>query len=255
MEKIIGRLENWKFRTAYEWALEYEGFPYEALSAIGVLADMYDDCGWQYGLAFEPVDRLLTFIAKLLNYRITESGDWEISGQTVTLTNVGSNVVTIDGIRLYAGPGVGVYVNEKGELVAYDPAKGVPDDAQKGGEYKVTPSKWVTASEHSLRTPDDEKIMREMSDKWLLLHEPLPTTYLLVRTFAGHDLAVFIKRDIRSKKFRIVRGENSIPESYMFKDSGMFGYTENREDVHKNEFDTLEEAVACFNKHWSQILK
>ena len=71
MEKIIGRLENWKFRTAYEWALEYEGFPYEALSAIGVLADMYDDCGWQYGLAFEPVDRLLTFIAKLLNYRIS----------------------------------------------------------------------------------------------------------------------------------------------------------------------------------------
>lgn len=49
-------------------------------------------------------------------------------------------------------------------------------------------------------------------------------------------------------KWAVVSAQDK--SSWMFKDTGTFGYTENRYDIEKHAYDTMEEAYAAFTKFY-----
>lgn len=77
--------------------------------------------------------------------------------------------------------------------------------------------------------------------------------YLLASSFGRRKVWVQScewDKNGKAQKWIVVDGKDS--RSYMFKDSGCFGYTENPDDKFKNSFATASEAARCFREFWSK---
>lgn len=77
LEKLIGRMENWKFVQAAQRAdrmFMSNQLEYRVCTELWKLSAEYGDCGWQEGKAFEKVYDRLRRIAGWLGYRYNEDG-------------------------------------------------------------------------------------------------------------------------------------------------------------------------------------
>ena len=63
---LLGRLYNWKFKSALVKAKKIDELPVRVLNIIKMLAFNYEDCGWQSGNAFELIPKLNNLIGDLL---------------------------------------------------------------------------------------------------------------------------------------------------------------------------------------------
>lgn len=81
---------------------------------------------------------------------------------------------------------------------------------------------------------------------------PEVSSYILARD-RNNDPCVFAVRGEKDgRKYWILRHYLGHPVSYMFKDTGEFGYTDDSDDMYRNGFEHLDEAIECFFKFYSK---
>ena len=92
-------------------------------------------------------------------------------------------------------------------------------------------------------TPESYKAARRFRTT-----EPMPFVFVVACNPDTRQPEVFIKVLVSTQKYIVCNALND--RSYMFKDSGLFGYTDNREDIHEHSFNTMQEAYEVFLKFY-----
>lgn len=80
--------------------------------------------------------------------------------------------------------------------------------------------------------------------------KPYPNCYVLAE--ASGNPAIFAKLVYSSgfeKSFWIITTGNPY-DSFMFKDSGLFGHTDDKLDAYRNGYENLDEAIEAFHKFY-----
>ena len=75
MEYVIGRMYNWKMKSAYNAALLIDAFPPAALKKLKKMSEDFGNCGWQEGKAYEKLRKINVDIALLMGYDWKEDED------------------------------------------------------------------------------------------------------------------------------------------------------------------------------------
>jgi len=75
MEYVIGRMSNWKMKSAYNAALLIDEFPSAALKKLKKMSEDFGNCGWQEGKAYDRLRKVNTEIADLMGYDWSEEKD------------------------------------------------------------------------------------------------------------------------------------------------------------------------------------
>ena len=81
----------------------------------------------------------------------------------------------------------------------------------------------------------------------LIIVDPNPYLVIIATTDIGSP-KVWVKKILTSGKWIVTDSIDGF--RYMFKDLGVFGYTENPNDRNQNSFDTMEEAYEAFLKFY-----
>lgn len=76
IEKVLGRMYNWKQNSAYNYAKEIPEFPKEALEKLKYLAEKFGNCGWMDGSVYDELRDTNFEVAKMLGYEYNEEEDY-----------------------------------------------------------------------------------------------------------------------------------------------------------------------------------
>jgi hypothetical protein len=76
IEKVLGRMYNWKQASAYNYAKEIKDFPEEALKKLEHLSEKFGNCGWQDGSIYDELRDTNFEVAKMLGYEYNEEKDY-----------------------------------------------------------------------------------------------------------------------------------------------------------------------------------
>ena len=88
IDDVLGRMYNWKMRSAYAYAMEVPDFPSEALSILKEMGEEYGNCGWNEGTIFDALRQKNHKVAAILGYRWDEGNDRWVKHGTQTLQEV-----------------------------------------------------------------------------------------------------------------------------------------------------------------------
>lgn len=81
IDDVIGRMYNWKMRSAYEYAKDVKNFPVDALVILKELSEKFGDCGWNQGSVFTELKIKNNKVAKLLGYKWDNNEDYWIKSR------------------------------------------------------------------------------------------------------------------------------------------------------------------------------
>ena len=76
IEKVLGRMYNWKQESALRYAKEIKDFPEEALKKLEYLSEKFGNCGYQDGSIYDELRETNFEIAKMLGYEYNEEEDY-----------------------------------------------------------------------------------------------------------------------------------------------------------------------------------
>lgn len=79
-----------------------------------------------------------------------------------------------------------------------------------------------------------------------VLFEPYPCMYVVAQNVNNNPLIYAML--LRNGKWVIT--DNTVGRSFMFKKDGLFGYTDNKEDINENSFHNLSDAILAFHKFY-----
>jgi hypothetical protein len=66
IENVLGRISNWKMRSAYNASIEVDNFPPLASVILKEMAERFENCGWQDGTAFKPLEDAIDELDNIL---------------------------------------------------------------------------------------------------------------------------------------------------------------------------------------------